>query len=138
MNLGKATILAAAGAVYTFIYRGVATLVPSWFTNLQVVQFSLVLSFVAGLFLVNFFYSFMKGYVRADQNRLKNASAAAVIAAAALALLNVKELIVVFDADVFRSLARNRHVEAVVPWVCSLLFLYFFCHCTPPQNNLPS
>lgn len=126
MNLKKATMLAAVGVVYTFIYRSVATLFPGSFTDLQVVQFTLVLSLIASMFLVNFFYSFLREYVGDKQTTLKNTAVLAVVGAAALALLDVKELFVVFDVDLFRSAVHSRNLDAIVPLLSSVLILSFF------------
>ncbi|MCK4237419.1 MAG: hypothetical protein KAX38_09900 [Candidatus Krumholzibacteria bacterium] len=119
-------MLVVVGISYTFALRLIGTFWPDIFRNLLVARVSLVLSFLASLTLVLFFIYLREDYVREEQKRLKLASVLVIIGSTAMVLLHVKGLLILFRVYISFYLVGFHHVEAVVPWVCSILILYFF------------
>lgn len=130
MSLRKATLLAIIGTCYIFALRTTATFFPDLFRILIVAQVAQITSLLASLTLVLFFVSFLANYVEKDQVELKRASVLALIGSAAMLLIQVKGLLLVFSRfispDLLWSLQRSHYIGAIVPWASSILTLVFF------------
>lgn len=129
MRLRKATGFTIVGICYLFVSRTAGTFFPAIFRNLAAAQISAVLSFLAILTVLFFYYTFYKDYVHKEQTELRNASLLAIIASAALLLLELKGLVLVFNLDFISFLFRSPQSAAlapVMPWVSALFFLLFF------------
>jgi hypothetical protein len=125
-KLRYATLLAIIGISCSFVSRTVGTFLPAAFKNLQVAQVSVIMSILAGLTGVFFFVSFYQEYVQKEQARLKQASVLAIVGSSAMLLLEVKGLLLIFNADTSSYLAKAHFTEPVVSWVSSILILLFF------------
>ncbi|UCG53683.1 MAG: hypothetical protein JSW58_09060 [Candidatus Latescibacterota bacterium] len=126
MRLKNATRWAILAICYLFLSKTVATFFPEPFRNLAVARVTIVLSTLASIAVVYFYSSFYQDYVRDEQTGLKNATMLAIIGTAAMALLHIKGLLLVFDAQVPRFLTKSHVFEVVVPWVSSIIGLVFF------------
>ena len=126
MRLKKATLLAIIGISYTFVLKTIGTFLPDIFKNLIVAQSIQILSFLASLTIVFFFISFFKDYVEKEQINLKNATVMAIIGSSAVLLLHVKGLLLVFSRYISPYLVRSHYIESIIPWVSSILILFFF------------
>ena len=136
MKLKTATLLAIIGMCYLFLSRTIGTFVPSLFQNLVVTQVSVVLSLLSGVAFVVFFMSFYKFYVREEQAQLHSATVLAVIGTAAMLVLYIKGLFIVFtplrmqlygiSPVLVEGLSKPSFFEAVLPWFSAILMLVFY------------
>ena len=136
MKLKTATLLAIIGMCYLFLSRTVGTLVPGLFQNLIVTQVSVVLSLLSGAAFVVFFMSFYKFYVRDEQTQLQSATLFAIIGSAAMLVLYIKGLFIVFaplrmqlygiSPSLAGSLIKPSFFEAILPWFSAILILVFY------------
>lgn len=136
MKLKTATLLAIIGMCYMFLSRTVGTIVPGLFRNLAVTQVSVVLSLLSGVALVVFFMSFYKFYIREEQGQLYNATVLAVIGSAAMLVLYIKGLFIVFaplrmqlygiSPMLMEELSKPSFFEAILPWFSAILMLVFY------------
>jgi hypothetical protein len=126
MSLKRATLLFIAGSCYLFLSRTAGTIWPGFWRDLAVARLSAGLSFLAAVTAVLFFIAFHSRYARPGQIELRNASMLAIVGAALFALLNGKNLLVLFDLYPYQSIARIRVIEAVMPVAGALMILLFF------------
>ncbi|KAA3619580.1 MAG: hypothetical protein DWQ05_02325 [Calditrichaeota bacterium] len=122
MNLNRATLFSIIAISYIFISRTMATFSPGLFSNLVVAQVNAVLSFVASLAVVAFYFLFYRDYVHERQDALKRASYYAVCGAAGVALLMLISMFDLFGTNIFDSAS----LRTGIPWLSSIFFLYFF------------
>jgi hypothetical protein len=125
-KLKHATLLVIIGISYSFLSRTIGTFLPAVFKNLLVAQVFAIMSILAGLTGVFFFISFYQEYVQKEQARLKQASVLAIVGSSAMLLLEVKGLVLIFNADTSSYLAKAHFIEPAVSWVSSILILLFF------------
>jgi len=121
-----AALLVIAGTIYTFILRNIGTFVPDVFTNLTVARMTTVGSFLASLTIVLFFASFFTYCIRDEQTGLRYATILAFIGSGAMSILNVKDLIRVFEVHPSPIMSGSHHVEVIIPWIASFFMLLFF------------
>ena len=136
MTLKRTTLFAAIGISYTFALRAIGTFLPDIFRNLQVAQVITIISLLASLTFVLFFFCFYRDYVQEEQSNLRKASVLAIIGTSAVTLLQIKGLFLVFKKALMHiynisphlvGLIRSRHVIVpIVPWVSSIFILLFF------------
>lgn len=135
MSLKKATLWATIGLVYTFALRTAGTFLLGLFRKLVVAQVTTILSLLAALTAVLFFVYFFKDYVQKGQARLQRASVLAIMGTAAVFLLQIKGLFLVFDRSLIHlynispyllKLMRPHSIEPIVVWGSSILILVFF------------
>jgi hypothetical protein len=125
-KLKYATLSAIIGISYSFLSRTIGTFLPALFKNLLVAQVSAIMSILAVLTGLFFFISFYQEYVQKEQTRLRQASVLAIVGSSAMLLLEVKGLLLIFNADTSSYLAQAHLIEPVVSWVSSILILLFF------------
>ncbi len=125
-KLKYATLLAIIGISYSFLSRTIGTFLPAAFQNLLVAQASALMSVLASLTGVFFFISFYQEYVHKEQVPLRTASVLAIVGSSAVFLLDVKGLLLVFNAATSSYLAKAHFIQPVVSWVSSILILLFF------------
>jgi hypothetical protein len=126
VNLRRATLLAIIGSCYTFLSRAIGTFRPDILTDLTMARGASILSVLAALASVVFYISFYTRYPRLDQIELRNSSILAIVGSALFVALQVKGLLILFNAYSIPSLLRFHTFEAVLPLVASLLILLFF------------
>jgi hypothetical protein len=130
MNLKKATLLATLSISYTFLLRNLGTFLPGVFKSLPVAQAVTLLSLLAGLAVVLFFFFFSKEYARKGELRLQKASILAIIGSCAMLYLNVKSLVLIFKMNLSPYLVmhfmRAHFIDPLIPWVSSIFILIFF------------
>jgi len=84
-RLKRLTLLVVIGISYIFILRLVGTIFHGIFIGkLILVKLTNILSFIAVLVTVLFFYDFYCEYVQKEQGRLKNATILVIIGSVAL------------------------------------------------------
>jgi len=84
-KLKRLTLLVVIGISYIFILKIVGSIFPDIFIGkLTLVKITNILSFLAVLATVMFFYDFYCEYVQKEQGRLKNATILAIIGSVAL------------------------------------------------------
>jgi hypothetical protein len=135
MNLKKAAILAIIGVSYIFASRTIGTLAPGVFQNLLATQINVILSILASLTFVYFYVLFLIKYLQPDQIRLKRATVFAIIGSAAISLLLLKGLFLVFGfirVNLYEvspnliDMIRTSSIEPVIPLLSSIFMLFFF------------
>ena len=125
-RLKNATLLAIIGISYIFVSRTIGTISPGIFTNLSVARINMIISFIAGLTMLYFFATFRKEFVRKEQINLQRATVVALIAIIIGLLSDLKGLWTVFSRSVSSGLTGVHYVEAIIPWISSILILIFF------------
>ena len=127
IKLKKLTLLVVIGISYIFILKTVGSIFPGIFIGkLILVKLTNLLSFLAVLATVMFFYDFYCEYVQKEQRRLKNATILAIIGSVAMLFIHLKTLLFIFNLVISPNLFRSLHAGAVIPWVDSILILIFF------------
>lgn len=135
MNLKKATTLAIIGVSYIFASRTIGTLTPGIFQNLLVTQINVILSILASLTFVYFYVLFLIKYLQPDQIRMKRATVFAIIGSAAMSLLFLKGIFLVFGfirVNLYEvspnliGMIRTSSIEPVIPLLSSIFMLFFF------------
>lgn len=126
-KLKRSTLLVIIGISYIFILKLVGTIFPGIFIGkLILVKLTNILSFLAVLVTVLFFYDFYCEYVKKEQGRLRNATILAIIGSVAVLFVHLKSLLFIFKLVISPYLFRSLHAEAVIPWVDSIFILIFF------------
>ncbi|MEA3420784.1 MAG: hypothetical protein U9Q97_03805, partial [Acidobacteriota bacterium] len=126
-RLKRLTLLVVIGISYIFILRLVGTIFPGIFIGkIILVKLTNILSFLAVLVTVMFFYDFYCEYVKKEQGRLKNATILAIIGSVAVLFVHLKSLLFIFKLVISPRLFRSLHAEAVITWVNSIFILIFF------------
>ncbi|KPL06641.1 hypothetical protein AMJ86_07695, partial [bacterium SM23_57] len=135
MNLKTAAILAIISVCFLFVSRTIATFTTGIFQNLLVTQINIILSILASLTFVYFYVLFLMKYLQPDQIRLKRATVFAIIGSAAMALLFLKGLFLVFGfirlnlyevSPNLIGMIRTSSIEPVIPLLSSIFMLFFF------------
>ncbi|KPK99422.1 MAG: hypothetical protein AMJ91_07900 [candidate division Zixibacteria bacterium SM23_73_3] len=131
MNLRKTTLLAIIGICYHFALRAVGTFSPDIFRILLVAQIAQITSMLAHLTIVLFFIFFIKDYVQKEQVELKKATGLAIVGSSAMLLVNTKGLLIIvfrthLSPDLLWSLERSNYIGVLLPWISSILILFFF------------
>jgi hypothetical protein len=121
-----ATLLVIAGITYTFILRNVGTFVPDVFTNLATARITSLGSFLATLTVVLFFATFFARCISEDQTGLRCGAKMAIIGSGMMSLLNLKDLLRLFNVRSSLIIIDSHYIEIFVPWVASFFMLFFF------------
>lgn len=126
MSLKKVTLIAIIGITYIFVSRTIGTILPVIFRNLWVAQVSGILSLLAGLTVVVFYFSFYKNYVQKGQQALRNATLLVIIGSFAGALLYLQGLLLIFNIQIYTYPEGSGYFEVTAPWISSIFSLLFF------------
>jgi hypothetical protein len=141
MNLKNATLFLIVSVCYLFLVRTVSTIFPSVFMSSLIVRSVQILSLIANLGPVLFFYFFYKEYVTEDQPKLKRVTLLTLIGSGLLPLLYLRGLFMVFENLSMKLYQFSPHLYGVVHYqnigliglmitflvaVLFLLFLLFF------------
>lgn len=131
MNLKKATVWTMVGTSYIFLSRTIATYIPEYFANLQVAKTNALLSLLASVTPLLFYYFFYKEYFPGqkeslDKNQLmlKNAAVFAFIGSLAVAFMFLKVFLqIATNPD---RAAGHGYFEIIAPWLSALFALFFY------------
>jgi len=131
MNLKKATLFTMVGISYIFLSRTLATIMPAFFTNLQLAKTNAMLSLLASLAPLLFYYLFYKEYFSGQkesldkrQLMLKNAALFAFIGSLAGTFLFLKEFLQIATNP--GRAAGHGYFEIIAPWLSALFALFFY------------
>lgn len=125
MRLRKATLFIMIGTAYFFVSRIIGTFMPGLFRNITAAQVTAVLSLAASSTILAFYSIFYRDYT-SERTALRKAAAAAVIGGAALVLLYLKGVLILFNEYHYISPLGNAFFEPLLPWFASMMFLIFF------------
>lgn len=135
MYLKKATLLAIIGISYTFILRTIGIFFPNIFRDPLIIQISVIISLLASLSIVLFFIAFYKYYIQEKQIRLKKVCILAIIGSFGMVLLQVKNILLVFNklsthlynfSPYLVKLVNSHSIDPIMPWISSIFTLIFF------------
>ena len=135
MYLKKATLLAIIGISYTFILRTIGIFFPNIFRDPLIIQISVIISLLASLSIVFFFIAFYKYYIQEKQIRLKKVCILAIIGSFGMVLLQVKNILLVFNklsthlynfSPYLVKLVNSHSIDPIMPWISSIFTLIFF------------
>lgn len=127
--LRMATILTIIGVSYSFILKAFWTIFPKLFLVSGVRQTSTILNLLSSLFVVVFFVTFLRGYIRKENIKLKAVSVLALTGVSILSLLQMKSVMLAFRSDLPPRLLQflsSISIDPVIPWVSSLCMFIFF------------
>ncbi len=127
--LRMATLLTIIGMSYSFFLKALWTIFPNLYLVSGVRQTSAILNLLSGLFLVVFFISFYRGYIRKDNISLKAVSVLALTGVSILSLLQIKGVMLAFSPVLPPKLLlflSKITIEPVMPWISSLCMFIFF------------
>ncbi|MBD3170058.1 MAG: hypothetical protein GF307_11290 [candidate division Zixibacteria bacterium] len=127
--LKAATILSIIGITYIFLLRNVATITPELFRNTAMGQYSVITMFLADLLILFFFIQFYREFAPRYNTRLKTGSIFGIIGALLLLPEYFIRMVRIFlIGNPFGSAFPIIAVDAVLPWISSILFLVFFTY----------
>ena len=131
MNLKKATLFTMIGILYIFLSRMLATFIPGFFANLLAAKTNALLSLLASVASLLFYYLFYKEYfpgqkesLGRNQLMLKNAVLFAFIGSLAGTFLFLKGFLQI-AANPGRA-AGHGYFEISAPWMSALFALFFY------------
>ena len=131
MNLKKATLWTMVGISYIFLSRTLATFIPGLFSNLQIAKTNSMLSLLASLTPLLFYYFFYKEYftgqkesLNKEQLMLKNGAVFAFIGSLAVAFLFLKGFLLL--AGNLGRTAGHGYFEIFAPWLSAAFALFFY------------
>jgi len=131
MNLKKATLFTMVGISYIFLSRTLATIMPGFFENLLAAKTNALLSLLASMTPLLFYYLFYKEYfpgqkesLGRNQLMLKNAVLFAFIGSLAGTFLFLKGFLQI-AANPGRA-AGHGYFEIIAPWMSALFALFFY------------
>ncbi len=131
MNLKKATLFTMVGISYIFLSRTLATIMPAFFTNLQVAKTNIILSLLASVMPLLFYYLFYIEYFPGqreslDRNQLmlKNAALLAFIGSLAVTFLFLKGFLQIATNP--GRIASHDYFEIIASWMSAVFTLFFY------------
>jgi len=132
MNLKKATLWTMVGISYIFLSRTLATFLPGHFGNLQIAKTNAMLSLIASLTPLLFYFLFYKKYFTGqkesrskDQLILKNSAVFAFVGSLAVVFLCLKGFL--HMAGNPGQAASHGYFGIIAPWVSAVFALFFYC-----------
>jgi hypothetical protein len=129
MNLKKATLFTAIALAVKFVLKTSGTLFPDLFRILIVAQATQVISVLVAIVIIVFFISLYKDSVQKGKEKLKIASTLGIIGSCTGLLTTLKGFVLVFQTAfspyLVRSIMTTHLIETILPWVSSILFLFF-------------
>lgn len=130
INLKKSTELTMIAVSYLFVTRTVASIFPRLFASPAITAVNMVLSLIASVMPLLFFYFFYKEYFPAGHQlskkskMLKNSSVFAFIGSLGVALIFLKGFFLL-AGPLFRS-SNYGYFDVIAPWVSSVFALFFY------------
>jgi len=123
VRLRKATLYAIIGLIYIFVSRTLGTLFPEFLVKSTIIiRFHTIISFIASLALVFFYYCFYKNYSQKHLESFRLASKSALIGAFLTSLLYLKSSLRVFQVYNIHTPILN----IFIPLISAFLILYFY------------
>ena len=122
MKFQRAILLAIIAVSYDFLYKTVATVVPSVFRNLPVVVSGGILSFIAAIGILIFFVAFHRYYAR--QGSEKTAATFGIVGGAGLLFVRLGTLLSFIVPSLRLEGFDSLKLSILV--VCSIAILLFF------------
>jgi hypothetical protein len=125
-----ATMLALIGICYNFAVRTLSTFAQELFRIAAVAKIASIGFLLSSVFLAFFFIMFLRDYASGNDPKLRRASGWAIAASIIMILVNFKRILAIFG--VYISPYIHEHIisspgsEVILPWLASLLILYFF------------
>lgn len=143
MSLKKATLFTIVGISYIFLSRTLASFAPQLFNNLQLAKTNTLLSLLASLTPLFFYFLFYKEYFPGDkqslsrkQLMLKNSAIFAFLGSLAVSFIFLKGFLHLVNN--YGQAASQGYFEVIVPWLSSLFALFFYCAFFQSEKNTVS